>query len=749
MKIRNNTPNPYLLLLLSIFLFVQSGYAIMADPAPFVVKQPDGTSLTVRLHGDEYYNFMTTIDGYTLIKNQTGGYVYAIKENDGLRQSDWLAHNIDLRGEREAAFLKSIEKYLTAQSSVDKSVMRAAADSRMRKPLLADYKGDKFKGLIILVQFNDRKFTVDNYTEVFTNMVNEPGFAEKGATGSVLDYFTDSSMGKFNPRFDVVGPVTVNYNQADAGQTTKVPQFVKDACYMVKDEVNFNDYDFDGNGEIDMVYVVFAGGGSHAGNPDSFVWPHMNPNKMSLGFDGLVMERYACSTELQSLEARNMMDGIGTICHEFSHVLGLPDLYDTDYDGSGGTAAHPDDWSVMASGSYLNNSHTPAAYSAYERYLSGWITPKELTGNGVYSLSPLNTSNECYRFKSPMSDEYFYFENRQKSGWDAYLPGHGMLIFRVDLTDPSAWSMNNVNDDPRHLYYELLCADNTTPARAGNAFPGTSHVTEISDETTPSLLSWGGSPSDKIITNITEKDGIISFNLTNNQVDEKIEDFDPIEKTAWAKETVVGTMGAWIFNNARTYSANELGLGKDGKVAAVKNGSIEMNFDITAKVQSVTLAVARPASTSSQKSLRIEYSDDGGATWRAYGDKIAVSSSALSAQVRRVALEGTLRFRVRGDLSLEGYIDNFTIRYELPTDIKELPTDSNTAIRLYKEGEALSLVSKQEIRQLRIYTLNGTLIYAAEPRSERAVVPCSGWAHGVYIVEASTADGIVKQKTIY
>jgi hypothetical protein len=440
------------------------------------------------------------------------------------------------------------------------------------------------------------------------------------------------------------------------------------------------------------------------------------------------------------------MDGIGTICHEFSHVLGLPDFYDTDYEGSGGTAPNPSEWSIMASGSYLNQSRTPPSYSAYERKMVGWITPQEIKANGNYTLQPLNTANECLFITAQSPNEYFYFENRQQTGWDAYLPGHGMLVYRIDLTNPLVWQMNTINNNPAHLYYEILCADNNPPAKGSNAFPGSFMVTELDDNTIPSLRSWGGVPTEKSLTKIAENNGIISFTIASDEVNEAIENFNPIQKETFTTEQVTGSIGTWTFSNARTYKAAEIGwTGEENHIVAVKNGKIEMTFDIAGKIKSVSFAGGKSASSLAMKTLRIEYSQDKGNTWQTYGENILISSSAMSRYIQRVELEGTCRFRIIGVASGEGYIDDFTIRYDLPTDILQLP-ESDTSIRLYREARSLRIACEQEIQRIRIYALNGTPVYTATPASPTFVVPMSGWSRGIYVAEIETADGKTVRK---
>ena len=252
----------------------------------------------------------------------------------------------------------------------DEYSRRAKARVRHREP---EYDYNNFRGLIILVQFNDKEFSRENYTDILEDMVNEEDYkgydnTNNGRfTGSVRDYFYDNSCGRFTPQFDIVGPVTVKRSQYYAKGTDNAIQLVLDAIDAADDEVDFSLYDGDDDGVVDLVYFIFAGLGSNVnGNDERLVWPHAgavyNPNggydEWSVVRDGTLLWRYACSTELYGSNNWSILDGIGTICHEFSHVLGLPDFYDTNY-GDNGQSNHPDTWSVMSGGSYLNNGRTP------------------------------------------------------------------------------------------------------------------------------------------------------------------------------------------------------------------------------------------------------------------------------------------------------------------------------------------------------------------------------------------------------
>ena len=529
-----------LLLLVMSLIISTSASAIPAHPGTARMEQPDGSFVTIRLHGDEFLHFNTTADGYTIVKRTDGFYAYALLDADGLlTASSHVAHDAADRTADEQAWLEqtisgTLVPQLTKERAQEKEAeygRRAQALAKAPQRRLYDY--NNFRGLIILVQYTDKAFSRQNYADIINHMANDAGYQGYDNTtygrftGSVRDYFYDNSGGIFSPQFDVVGPVTVNYSQYDGSDHSM--EIMGAAVDAVDSLINFRDYDRDGNGEVDMVYFVVAGIGSHyAGNDDRLLWPHKSSlYEVRDGYynwkylDGVRFGSYACSTELEGSARTNILNGIGTICHEFGHVLGLPDLYDTDYEGSGGQSPEPDSWTIMAGGGYLNNSRTPAGYTLYERYALGFTLPQKITSEGHFDLPAIGDSNMGYRMDSPVKNEFFLIENRQNtSKWDRYLAGHGMLVFRVDSTNARVWTRNTLNCDPSHNYFVLLRARGGSGANASDPYPGTGNVTRLNNVTAPAnLLTWNGTKSLLGFHNISEgTDGTISFEVNDINV---------------------------------------------------------------------------------------------------------------------------------------------------------------------------------------------------------------------------------------
>ena len=494
--------------LLAGTLLATSASAIPAMRVWRTCRQADGTVLKVMTVGDEHFNYALTEDGIPVLPCK-GSYYYARIDGSRLVASDVLAHAKGMRKGREeqaAAALGQIRQLET----LTQQRMQAAA-----KPFgqgFGDTWEGKKKGLVILVEFEDMAFRdprnvltlkprENDVRTLYDKMLNMAGYTNNNGTiGSVHDYFMDQSNGRFDLTFDIVGPVKLSHPYRYYGERTadgndeRAPQMIADACRAVKDKVNFADYDWDGDGEVEQVYVVYAGEGEATGGEANTVWPHKysleDAGLHKLSFNGVKVNTYACSNEIIRArldgKERVFYSGIGTICHEFSHCLGLPDFYDT----RGGSNVGSGRFDLMCSGSYnggpqsLRNVYggtgigtVPAGYDAYEKAYMGWLKPVALgeAAVEVKNLKGLSEGGEAYFLYNPDNrNEYYIFENRTPHRWDSELPGHGLLVFHVDYDDRS-WQTNNVNaaayqDHPR---FTIVPADGQldNDTQDGDLFP--------------------------------------------------------------------------------------------------------------------------------------------------------------------------------------------------------------------------------------------------------------------------------------
>lgn len=405
------------------------------------------------------------------------------------RQPDGRVVEVLIRGDEDCHWYESPAGELLEADCDGRLVpaTRAAAEKlRQRraepraKRAYTDYPTTgRQKALVVLVEFADVSFRYG--VDEFRSMLTEPGYSGYGAAGSARDYFIENSAGNFIPEFDVYGPVKLQHDMAYYGANDEefAHEMVVEACRALDAEVDFSQYDRDGNGWVDNVYVFYSGYGEADGGGVNSVWPHsadIYRRGARLNLDGVQIGQYACSNEL--IGNTTQMVGIGTFCHEFSHVLGLPDLYST----NGTSGFTPLYYSLMDHGNYNNNGRCPCAMTAYERYYLGWCEPVELTADGSLHLETID-SNLAYRVSVPGSpEEYFLLENRQKSGWDAYLPGHGMLLWHIDYKKDD-WDSNSVNNDPSHMRVDLIEADGRGDyiTTGGDPFPGMYNVGEFAD----------------------------------------------------------------------------------------------------------------------------------------------------------------------------------------------------------------------------------------------------------------------------
>lgn len=516
-------------------------YAVPSRRVKKTVRQSDGTELTILLRGDEAFHYYATADGIPVKQASDGAYYYAEWSADTLRAAGRLAHDEAQRTEAERAWLDgagdAVKQGLrTAWSN------RAQVRNRQRVQRAADRRratlgkngadaiiGQK-KGLVILVNFTDVKHSSTDPQQTFDAMVNEVGYKENGQYGSVHDYFHAQSYGQFSLNFDVVGPVALSqrmaYYGADSGgegNDIRPGTMVAEACKLADSQVNFADYDWDGDGIVEQVYVIYAGYGQASGASSNTIWPHewelySSDYGKVLELDGVTINTYACGSELAGTSGK-VIDGIGTMCHEFSHCLGLPDFYDTDGSGNFGM----DCWSVMDYGCYNNDGRTPAAYTAYERAFCGWLTPVELNApQKVRNMKALTDAGEAYIiYNEANKNEYYLLENRQQAGWDSGGYGHGLLVVHVDY-DESAWSYNVVNNTASRQRMTIIPADNaytgTVLGLAGDPFPGRKGNTALTDTSLPAASLYnlnidGRRLMGKPIENIAETQGLIGFDF--------------------------------------------------------------------------------------------------------------------------------------------------------------------------------------------------------------------------------------------
>lgn len=412
-------PLRFLFLLLACCHFV----LLMAAPARrghwIQVVTTDGKSVKVELLGDERIRYARAADGTCYVLNKATGRYQEVS-------SDSIVSN-------------AAKRYASVSRRFAPAARRAEAASSI-------FSGNK-RGLVILVEFPNKQFSMADPVALYRKITNDPDYHDNGFQGSVRDYFMAQSGGKFILDFDVAGPVKMShpYDYYGNDDEKNISEMVKEACKGVQDSIDFSRYDWDGDGEAEEVFILYAGYGQndYDTSNDSLIWPLMNKlegDRKSLKINGTKINTYACSSELKY---DGEIAGIGTFCHEFSHCMGFPDVYDVQNKGSFAMDA----WDLMDYGNYNGDGYLPAGYTAYEKMTCGWLTPVELGKQSleVTDMKPLADGGQAYLIRHPQyENEYFLLENRQPVGFDKLLPGSGVLITHVDY-DKDAWEANAVN----------------------------------------------------------------------------------------------------------------------------------------------------------------------------------------------------------------------------------------------------------------------------------------------------------------
>lgn len=487
--------------------------ALMAVPARregVWRTQADGTKIWICQHGDERFHWLTNAQG------------------EWLEQQDGMYRTVPALSDEQIALRRASSRYHTPAAAQTASPLNIAP-----------------RGLIILVNFSDKSFATDrseidsmilgqNYTRKYSYSYYNESYRKVtinvDSKGSATQYFHDVSYGQYNPKFDIVGPVTLSNKATYYGKNTMMVddayayKMVEEAAQLAYEQydIDWSLYDNDGDQEVDFIYFLYAGYGEADGGGDDVIWPHKGSlvtdwKVTNYKVNGYLIDNYACSNEISYIS--DYHDGIGTFCHEFGHVLGLPDLYATN--GSSIRTLH--DWDIMDYGCYNGDSNTPCAYSGYERFFCGWATPQILTDSAYYELNELNSSNTVLLISTtdehnligndPDPTTFYLLENRQQAGWDKELVGHGLMLTKINYSY-TRWHNNTPNNYTSTMGVDIIEAKKNTSSSSNAAtdlFPAGATAYTID--------------ANHILTDITEQDGKIYFsynggkNLTPTAID--------------------------------------------------------------------------------------------------------------------------------------------------------------------------------------------------------------------------------------
>ena len=452
-------------------------WAAKAESIPVQVRQADGSVITVILRGDEHINWYTTLDGVLLVQGTDNNYYIGKVEKSGnLIATKQLAHEAHTRSQVELNLIakQDKEKFFAYVNKIAEESENAYDNSPLTRGPIIDsgYNGVPYfphtgspKALVILAEFQDTTFTIQDTKKVFTNyLMNEDHFSDKRYNQDqnykgVRGYFKDCSYGKFTPVFDVVGPIKLPKAHAVYGAgNDRMDLLLADACAAVDGMVNFADYDANNDGIVDLVYVIYAGHSANtSGNKDTNIWPKSGTITISNKFDGKSIRRYGVSNELNGSEKTSKnnkkINGIGLFCHEFSHTLGLPDIYAYNTDAENQDNQGMEYWDIMDGGTGIRGGCVPASYLAWEREVMGWMNIDELKNDiTINNLKSIDNGGKAYKIVNPKnSNEYIVLQSIQKGawnqGWGDNTYGKGLFAYRISYKSGKV----NIFDYPNNL----------------------------------------------------------------------------------------------------------------------------------------------------------------------------------------------------------------------------------------------------------------------------------------------------------
>ncbi len=568
--------------------FCGAALAVPAYPGLIESKQPDGSVVQIRVMGNEHFHYTVSEDSELIARDSLGYWNYADEQG---KPTGMRFHHRDKRGDKERKFNEKRDSKKILQDFLKKKKMyrgrnavqgdSLSATSFRTAPLLAaplraavatptsdvlkiaarpkftqSMTQGEIRGLIILVQFSDVKFKSSDPQADYARYMNEEGYHENGMKWSVRDYFVSNSMGMFKPHFDVAAPVTLSNTRGyygtlqisyDGGNNyVDYPDsaFIE-ALKIIKGrgDIDFTLYDNNSDRYVDFVYMIYAGVGEADSGIEESIWPQagaVNPVAV-VGTCRNAWDRscyyvssFACSNEISgpaymSNPNTKLLAGIGTFVHEYSHVLGLPDFYNTlDMND----VKTPSIWSLMDMGEYNayadNSSLTGAApprLTAFERYSLGWMAPRVLEKeNGEITLYGVD-QNDGILIPSSNKNEYFFLDYRAKYDEITPLPNSGLLVWRVSY-NANDWEYNTVNvrgsyrmnliradkndslQTVRNGWYSYRAPTLEDENLKGDPFPGIKGVTEFDEFVTLARENLG-----LRIYDITETDSAVTFKV--------------------------------------------------------------------------------------------------------------------------------------------------------------------------------------------------------------------------------------------
>ena len=565
----------HLTIFVCLMLCSLTTWAAKAVSIPVQVRQADGSVITVILRGDEHINWYTTLDGVLLVQGVDNNYYIGKVEKSGnLIATQQLAHEALTRSQAERNLIakQDKEKFFAYVNKIAEESENAYDNSPLTRGPIVDsgYGGVPYfphtgspKALVILAEFQDVPFTIQDTKKIFTNYLTNEGHFSDTRYGQNLNnkgvrgYFKDCSYGQFTPVFNVIGPVKLPKPQAVYGEGVhdRMDLLLPDVCEAVDDSVNFADYDANNDGMVDLVYVIYAGySANYSGNKETDIWPKSSTVNISNTYDGKSIHRYGVSNELAGDEnktkGKEKINGIGLFCHEFSHTLGLPDIYAYRTPAENQDNQGMEFWDIMDGGTEVRNGRVPASYLAWEREIMGWMKIDELKNDSsIENLKSIDNGGKAYKIVNPNdSNEYIVLQSIQKGpwyqGWTKDNYAKGLLAYRISYPSNKINVFdfpNNKKGKPRVIPIpadgKILAGKNATSyleyvnQHNGDLYPY-NRIDYISG-----FKMFNGSILEKSIVNIKENDGgdsnnnYVNFEFKNGLVPTGIQSPSIVERS--------------------------------------------------------------------------------------------------------------------------------------------------------------------------------------------------------------------------
>ncbi|GHT74187.1 hypothetical protein AGMMS50262_06640 [Bacteroidia bacterium] len=669
--------------------------AVPANPNPVEITQPDSSKITYFVRGDEHISWIESPDGYTLLYNQDKFLVYAEQDKKGnLIPSKYIYHNVPVRSADFNRFLSETPKelkYSKEQIQLLDKIQSLEVKTARTTPVL----GDK-KALCVLMNFTDKKISHTN--EEFEALMNQAGYYQGTARGSVKDFYRENSYGKMDLTVTIVGPYQADSTCAYFASETNYQKFALQAIQAADADIDLTEFANE-DGELEIFHVLFAGYGDESVKNGAQIWSHKWELRSPVYLDGVRVYHYSCSSELRGSNG-NRITSIGPICHELCHVFGADDYYDTDGNSSGGNFSGTGNWDLMANGNWNNDGDRPAHINLFQKILFGWVEPVELTTGTTITGMPNSAENPvAYIIKPSTNNEMYVLENRQRVGFDSNVPGNGLLIYHIH-NSASQGRINNTGH-PQQAYVvsaattsEAYAIPNANKNSYGSVnssrtpFSNASGRDAFTSTSIPRMFRWVGTSgeevTDKPITEITQAGGLVSFKFMGGEI---------------IKDTVITNL-----------------------TVAETNGKILLEWEIREDSDTTYIYTLYRNGELIQDSIAEAF----------YTDSVSQS--------------GVYEYCVKASENEDPVCASVTV--ELNSISKINATDAVVRLSPNPVSNRLFVESQSLILQIQVTDLKGRVVYVQPANAFSAVISTSSWDKGVYLVKIVGQDNLSVHKVI-